>query len=92
MPETVMKNFLEGDHVTRHNPGFWNGIWSDMWIETTFIRFGHGLKGIIGMTLKPETLKTWALSLHICSQLEEDIPNLSLGKCLKSKDTQHKHK
>ena len=24
------------------------------------------------MTLKPETLKVWSLSLHICSRLEQD--------------------
>ena len=45
----------------RHVPGIWNGIWSDMFIETTVIRYGHGPGGIIGITLKPETLKTWAL-------------------------------
>ena len=55
MPVSVMKNFLNGDHVMRHMPGFWNGIWSDVWIETTFMSFGHDLKGIIGTTLKPET-------------------------------------
>ena len=57
----------------RHVPGVWNGIWSDMFIETTFMRYGHGKRGIIGVTLKPETLKVWSLSLHICSRLEQDI-------------------
>lgn len=91
MPVSVMKNFLNGDHVMRHRPGLWNGIWSDMWIETTFMRFGHGLNGIIGITLKPETLKTWALSLHICTQLEEDLLNISQEEC-QQKAKQHKHK
>ena len=57
----------------RHVPGVWNGIWSDMFIETTFMRYGHGKRGIIGVTLKPETLKVWSFSLHICSRLEQDI-------------------
>jgi hypothetical protein len=61
----------------RHNPGLWNALWSDMWIETTFMRYGHSQGGIIGITLRPETLKTWALSLHICSQLERDVEKLS---------------
>ena len=31
---------------------------------------------IVGIMLKPETLKTWALSHHICSQFMEDIAGL----------------
>ena len=64
-----------------HNvPGLWNGIWGDMLIEKTFMRYGHGPGGIIGITLKPETLKTWALGLHICSRLEQDITNCRRSK------------
>ena len=48
----------------RHVPGLWNGTLSDVFIETTFMRYGHGKRGIIGVTFKPETLKVWALSLH----------------------------
>lgn len=77
LPASTLKHFLNGNHVMRHNPGLWNAIWSDMWIETTFMRFGHSQGGIIGITLRPETLKTWALSLHICSQLELDLEKLS---------------
>ena len=40
------------------------------------MRYGHGCQGIIGITLKPETLKTWALSRHSCSQLMEDLAEL----------------
>ena len=41
------------------------------------MRYGHGSGGITGMTLKPETLKTWALSLYICSRLEQVIADLT---------------
>ena len=44
-----------------------------MYIETTFMRYVHGKCGIIGVTLKPETMKLWSLSLHICSKLEQDL-------------------
>ena len=44
----------------------WNGIWSDMFIKTTFMRYGH----------EPQALKTWALGLHICSKVNEGIENL----------------
>ena len=56
-----------------HNAGLFNGIWSDMAIETTFVRYGHGQSGIIGITLKPETLKTWAYRLHTCHGISDDL-------------------
>ena len=57
MPEDCHSRFMNGEHVMRHNAGIWNAIWSDMFIETTFMRYGHGNKVIIGITMKPETLK-----------------------------------
>ena len=51
----------------RHKAGLGNGIWSDMFIESTLMRYGHGPGGIIGITLQPSTMTRWALSLHICS-------------------------
>ncbi len=76
LPRSILAYFLKGEHVMRHMKGLWNGIWSDMFIESTFMRYGHGRAGIVGITLKPETLKTWALSRHICSQLMEDLAEL----------------
>ena len=76
LPENVLPYFLKGEHVMRHRAGLWNGIWSDQFIESTFMRYGHGRAGIVGLTLKPETLKTWALSRHISSQLTEDLAEL----------------
>ena len=57
-------------------PGMWNGIWSDMYIETTFMRYGHSHGGIV-ITFRPETLKVWALGFHICSRLVENIVHMS---------------
>ena len=76
LPDDVLVHFLNGEHVMRHVPGLWNGIWSDMFIESTFMRYGHGKAGIVGITLKPETLKTWALSRHICSRLVDNMNSL----------------
>ena len=56
-PDNVLPHFLKG-HVMGHLNGLWNGICSDMFIEPTFMRYGHGRSGIVGITLKPETLKT----------------------------------
>ena len=43
----------------------WYGIWSNMMIETTFMRYGKGNKrsgGLISVTIKPETAKKVTLS------------------------------
>ena len=60
----------------RHKAGLWNAIWSDMFIESTFMRYGHGPGGLVGITLSPSTLKRWALSLHTCSRLLKDVADM----------------
>ena len=70
---------MKGHDVIRYQPGIWNAVWSDMFIESTFMRYGHGAGGIIGITLKPAALKKWAFSMHICSQLEEDVAGMAMG-------------
>ena len=37
----------------RHNPGVWNGIWSEVFIESTLMRYGKIPGGVAGVTLKP---------------------------------------
>ena len=46
-------------------------------IERIFMRYGHAPWGIVGLTLKPETLKVWALSLHACSRLESALDEMT---------------
>ena len=76
MPENIRQHFLNGQHTMHHNPGIFNGISSDMAIETTFMRYGHGQGGIIGITLKPETLKTWAYSLNTCNKVVHSLTTM----------------
>ena len=90
LPANVLEYFMKGAHVMRHRPGLWNGLWSDMFIETTFMWYGHGKAGIIGITLKPETLKTWALSLHVCGKLLEDLSTLRENERPSCTQTIHK--
>ena len=73
MPSEVLKQFMAGEHTMHHTAGLFNGIWSDMAIETTFMRYGKGCNGIIGITLKPDSLKTWAYSLHTCNGIVNDL-------------------
>ena len=53
LPPDILKHFLKGEHVMRHQDGIWNGIWVDMLIETTFMRYRKGPGGLIGVTLNP---------------------------------------
>ena len=57
LPPHLLAKFMKGDHVMRHQKGLFNGIWSDMHIETTFMRHGKGPRGLIGITLKPKAVK-----------------------------------
>ncbi len=72
----VQSYFLQGQHVTRHIQGIWNGLWSDQFIESTFMRYGHSAEGIIEITVKLEALKIWALSRHICCKIESDMKEM----------------
>ena len=76
MPEDIRQHFMKGEHTMHHKDSLFNGIWSDMAIETTYMRYGHGQKGIIGITLKPETLKTWAYSLHACNKIVNSLDTM----------------
>ena len=51
-------------------------MWTDMYIETTMMKYCHGSGGIVGITLNEHALCRWALSLHICSRLTKDIADL----------------
>ena len=88
IPDEICRQFLQGEHVTRHLAGAWNGMWTDMMIETTFMRYGKGPRGLIGITLKPNAMKTWALSLHICCRIQKDIREMTQHEM----STRNRHK
>ena len=39
MPIEIRSHFLKGEHAMHHNAGIFNGIWSGMAIETTFMHY-----------------------------------------------------
>ena len=67
---------MKGEHVTCHKRGIWNSIWSDMVIETTYMKFEKGPGGIIGVITQPRALKVWAKSQHIQNKLLSDLEYL----------------
>ena len=76
LPNSILSKFLRGEHVTRHQRGYWNGIWSDMFIESTFMRYGKGPSGLIGITLKSNVMRKWAYSLNIFTQVQADLERM----------------
>jgi len=70
MPQNVRIKFVAGNHTKHHQFGQLDGIWSDMTIEVTFLRFGYSKGGIIGITTKPETLKVWMYSTCACNKIQ----------------------
>ena len=73
LPAELQQQMSKGQHTMHHIPGVFNCIWSDMAIETTFMRYGHSRQGIVGVTLKPEAVKTWAYSSHSCHSLLNNL-------------------
>ena len=40
------------------------------------MRHGKGSRGLVGITLRPKTVKQWALSLHACAQVLLDLEKM----------------
>ena len=80
MPQDVFTKFMKGEYVMRHQDGLWNGVWSDLFIETTFMRYAHGPSDIIGSTLNESTLASWAFSHSTLVQLANDVDGIKDGQ------------
>ena len=57
LPTEVQSLFLEGQQTVRHVCGALNSTWSDMFIESTFIWYGHNHSGLTGITLNDNATK-----------------------------------
>ena len=77
LPEEVTKKFKKGLHVVRNSPGFFNGIWSDMLIETTYMKFGSSPGRLVGITLNPKAVFRWAYSFHKLSTMIKDLKEIN---------------
>lgn len=77
LPEEATEKFRKGLHVVRNSPGFFNGIWSDMLIETTYMKFGSSPGGLVGITLNPKAVFRWAYSFHKLSTMIKDLKEIN---------------
>ena len=90
LPIAVLPPFLRREHVARHQESIWNAIWTDMLIETTFMRYRKGPTRLIGVTTKPRAVQIWAKSLHSCNKVLKDLDDLREKE--ESIKTYHKEK
>ena len=89
LPPEVLNQFMNGDeHVMRHQEGIWNAIWSDMMIETSYMKIGKGPAGVIGFTTSSTTMSVWAKSMHAQTTYLSELHSCSGGKI--SQQTTHK--
>ena len=57
LPREILDRFMKGEPVVRHQREFWNTVWSDMFIEQTFMRYGKRPGGLFGITLNENSVK-----------------------------------
>ena len=63
--DPVMMKKLQYGAFVCHIPGIYNSTWTDMFIETTYIRLWHGQTGEIGLATDYHHMAKWALSFAL---------------------------
>ena len=72
-PSSIEEKIICGKHITRQQLKLWNSIWSNILIETTSMKHGKGLRVLIGIKLQQRSVKKWAYSLHVSTQILKDL-------------------
>ena len=76
LPNSLLDQFMKGEHVIHLSKGLWNGLWTDMGIETTYMKIGKGPAGLIGITTNTRSVQIWANGYHLCSELLTGLEDL----------------
>ena len=64
----IVIKFMKGEHVMRYQKRLWNGIWSDMIIETTHMKYEKSLSDMIGFKTKHRSRYIWTNNHHIINK------------------------
>ena len=73
----------------RHTPDSYNSTWTDMFIETKYMRLGHIPTGAIGVVTDYHQMVKWALSVALSGEVSQSVRYLSNTE----QDSQHtRHK
>ena len=75
----ILDWFCRGGQSMHHTSGLYNGQCSDMFIETNWMKKGHGPGGIIGITENPQTTAMWVYSMDATMTLTGDLKKMSEG-------------
>lgn len=75
----IEEKFIKGEQTMHHMDGVWNGMPTDQFIETTWMRKGHGPEGVIGNTQNAQTMATWVHSRNAVQTLTNDLRRMSGG-------------
>jgi hypothetical protein len=67
LPAEIQSAFEKGEFFIRQTSGSFNGIWSNMGTEKTFIKDSKGSGGIVGITNQKSALVRWTLTRHFIS-------------------------
>ena len=73
----ILDRFCQGQQSLHLTAGIYYGQWSDMFIETNWMRKGHGPGGINGMTENPQTMASWVYSMDATMTLTGDLKKMS---------------
>ena len=76
LPMKAFDSFLEGQHVLHLTDGIFNGIWSDMGIETTYMKHGKGPSGIVGITTNERAVRVWSNGHHLRGAVLNELESL----------------
>ena len=68
---------LKNDCGLRLIPGFNNSIFTDQFIESTYMRLGHGPGGATGLAVNHVQMTKWALSFAICGEVCSSLHSMS---------------
>ncbi len=68
LPTEVQRSFNDGPFVVRLSDGNFNGVWLDSALEVTENKALKDTGGIIGMTMRPDSLARWFLARPIAAR------------------------
>ena len=86
--DLMRKSSKVSKQTMHHIDGLWNGMPTDQFIETTWMRKCHGPDGIIGDTQNAQAMATWVLSRNDAQTLNNDLRRMTGG----SDSAQVRHK
>ena len=91
LPDDIHKTFMKDQAGFHLISGLLNGIWTDTFIQCTWMRHGHGPSGVTGLTKDENQMKEDLFPSSTFSDLTSQVKMMSGGDNVKE-NTTHKEK